>query len=173
MIRIGQPAVALHTHDVPGYKYKMQFTEVLSEDAKVHQVVGKVLVYARKAGGFLENLVLNSHGSSGTLYIGKGDRLTSGNVDLFKILRAGGRPVVGTIWIVACQVSRDAGLVGIGDYFCRQFAMAAGSYVVAADRYQYVNPGLYLRGLPDGCIDEFEGNVSRWDPNGNKESFKP
>ena len=175
MIRLEQPALALHSYDIPGYKYKMQFTEFLKEESTINDVIMKIWMAASKtSGNVLKNVVLNVHGSPGTLYVGKTATINRNNVGMMKLLRAGGQKRVGTIWLVACQVAGyHNGIVQLGSFFCAALAKAAGCYVVAADRLQYVNPGLYLRGCPDNCIDRFEGTVYRWDENGNQEVFKP
>jgi hypothetical protein len=174
MIRIEQPALALHSHDVPGYKYKMEYTVKLPKDAKIVNIVTTILLHTKIASGnFLKNVVINCHGSPGHLHIGEGNTINSHNVGLMKMLRIGGQKI-GTIWIVACEAAGyPKSIVQIGAYFCAEMARAAGCYVVASNQLQYVNPGFYLRFCPPNCIDNYEGMVYRWDAIGNQETFKP
>jgi hypothetical protein len=181
MIRLEQPALALHSHDVPGYKYKMQFTEILPDAASVENVVAKILVAANNTPEqHLKNVVINCHGSWGTLYVGTGHTINTGNLGVMRLLQRTG-PKVDTIWLVACLVAgfndpqyhRRQLPVKLGAFFCAALAKAAGCYVVAAEKTQYVNPGFYLRLCPKYCIDDFEGPVYRWDRNGAEEVFKP
>ncbi len=181
MIRLEQPAMVMHSDDVPGYKYKMQFTEMLPDTTTVHHVVAKILVAAQSTPEkCLKNVVINCHGTWGTLYIGNGHTINSQNLGIMRLLQRNG-PKVDTIWLVACLVagSNDSKLhyrklpVKLGAFFCSAMAKAAGCYVVAPEKTQYVNPGFYLRFCPKNCIDEFEGPVYRWDKNGKEEVFKP
>jgi len=174
MIRLEQPALALNSYDVPGYKYKMQFTTNLPQTATVYNVVAQILLAIKNAAGnHLENVVINCHGSPGHLYVGENNTIDSQNVGIMKLLKNGGAKI-GTIWLVACEVAGyPKSIVQIGSYFCAELAKAAGCYVVASEQLQYVNPGLYLRLCPDNCIDDYEGVVYRWDANGTQEVFKP
>lgn len=173
MIKLEQPALALHTHDIPGYKYRMQFTKFLASDATVYNVVTEILLAAKQTtDNFLKNVVINTHGSPGTLHIGTGNVINANNLGIMKLLSMGGQKV-GTIWIVACQVAGySRNIVRLGDYFCSELAKVAGCYVVSADKLQYVNPLVEVF-KPKNCIDNFEGTVYRWDSNGNAEVFKP
>ncbi len=173
MIKLEQPALALHTHDVPGYKYRMEFTEHLASDVTVNDVTIQILLYAKQtANNFLQNVVINCHGSPGKLHIGTGTVIDHNNLGIMKLLSMGGQKV-GTIWIVACQVAGySKSIVRLGDYFCSELAKTAGCYVVSADKLQYVNPLVEVF-KPKNCIDNYEGTVYRWDSNGNAEVFKP
>jgi hypothetical protein len=186
MIRLKQPALALHSHDVPGYKYKMRFTEMLDPTATVHVVVGKIIAAAKSVPeGSLKNVVINCHGSPGLLHIGAATTINTGNVSAMGLVRHG--HLVETIWIVACSVAGGHGIGyrdrrgryadiipgPLGAHFCAELAKAAGCYVVAGERTQFVNPGFYLKFSPDNCIDDYEGRVYRWDANGKEERFKP
>ena len=174
MIRLEQPALALHSHDVPGYKYKMQTTVSLPQTATVYNVAAQILLAVKDASeNYLENVVINCHGSPGQLHVGTGNTINAQNVGIMKLLKQGAQKV-GTIWIVACEVAGyPKGIVQLGAYFCAELARAAGCFVVASEKTQYVNPGLYLRGCPKNCIDDYEGTVYRYDANGNQEVFKP
>lgn len=166
---------------MPGYKYKMQFTEILPDAASVENVVAKILVAANGTPEqHLKNVVINCHGSWGTLYVGTGHTINTGNLGVMRLLQRNG-PRVDTILLVACLVAgfndpqyhRGRLPVKLGAFFCATLAKAAGWYVVAAEKTQYVNPGFYLRLCPKYCIGDFEGPVYRWDKNGTEEVFKP
>lgn len=174
MIRLEQPALAMHSFDVPGYKYKMQYTVNLPQTATVYNAITTILLYIKKTENkFLENVVINCHGSPGHLYVGENNTINRGNLGIMNLLKSNGQKV-GTLWLVACTiVGYPHSIVQIGSYFCAELARAAGCYVVAAQQFQYVNPGLYLRFCPANCIDDYEGTVYRWDKNGNQEVFKP
>jgi hypothetical protein len=181
MIRLAPTSMVLHSHDVPGYKYKMDVTETLGASAHVHQVVAKILVAAQAAPNqTLKNVVINCHGSWGKLHVGSGNTIDSTNVGIMRLLNRNGQKVE-TIWLVACLVAgfndgdyhRRKLPVKLGAFFCSALAKAAGCYVVAAEKTQHVNLGFYLRLCPKNCFDDYEGKVFRWDPNGNEQEFKP
>lgn len=174
MIKLEQPALALHSFDVPGYKYRMQFTEHLPSNTTVQNVTVKILSYAEQtANNYLRNVVINCHGSPGELHIGAGATINRNNLSLMRLLNFKGQKVE-TIWIVACQVAGyHQSIVKLGSYFCSELAKAAGCFVVAADRMQYVNPRFYIPLGLKNHIDNYEGVVYRWDSSGKEEVFKP
>ncbi|HQU84694.1 MAG TPA: DUF4347 domain-containing protein [Pyrinomonadaceae bacterium] len=173
MISIEQPALAVHSHDVPGYKYKMDYTVKLDASATIETVVMQVLISAKKAGGKLKNLVINSHGSPGHLYVGENNTINFNNLSRFRVTNIT-QPLIDRIWIVACEVAGyHRQIVNLGFPFCSELAKAAGCEVVASNRSQYVNPGFYLRFCPKNHIDNYEGEVWLWDKNGKRQSFNP
>lgn len=171
MILIKTPSLALHSYNVPGYKYKLGKTVMLPAETSVWDLVGEILTAAAEApNGFLENVVINSHGLPGGLLIGRNHYLNYSSAYLFGVLD--NPPSVGTIWLVACEVAKSAG-GGEGFQFCRELAYEANAAVVAGRRKQRVNAGLYLRGHPDNRIDRYEGPVYRFTPDGKCENFDP
>jgi hypothetical protein len=181
MIRLAPTSLALHSHDVPGYKYKMDLTYTLERFSNVYHVVTRILLAAQQAPNQkLKNVVINCHGLWGQLLVGENNSINTGNVGIMRLLNRSGQKVE-TIWIVACLVAgfNDGKYhyrklpVKLGAHFCAEFAKAAGCFVVAPEKTQYVNPGFYLRLCPDNCIDNYEGKVFRWDANGNEQEFKP
>ena len=93
---------------------------------------------------------------------------------------------MGTIWLVACKAAKD----DAGKNFCRALAMNTGCTVVAADKNQVVEASYQVPyyGLPllfglggaiaqnkiyKSTIDEYEGNVFRWDATGNQYDCNP
>jgi hypothetical protein len=159
MIKLKQPSLALHAHDVPGYRYQMWQSWKMPKAATAMDVLNWIL-YARNHTPelWLRNVVINCHGLDGRLFVG-GDKqptINKGNIDIFTQLRA---KDLGTIWLVACKVaSTDA-----GKSFCRQLARNAGCSVVAADENQY---GVSY--CPWGHVDNFEGHTFEWDAAGVK-----
>lgn len=173
MIKIEQPALVLHSHDVPGYKYKMNYTVELDKTASVETVVSQILLHANKAGGTLKNLVINCHGSPGHLHVGESNTINRYNVSRMRIININGSKIE-RIWIVACEVAGyHRQIVNIGFGFCEELAKAAGCEVISSNRTQYVNPGFYFRLCPKDHIDNYEGEVYKWDKNGNRTSFDP
>jgi hypothetical protein len=176
MIRISQPAIALHSHDVPGYKYRMWQTWKMPEHTVAQDVVNWILWGINHSPEmYLDNVIINCHGVPGGLQIGKKKLVSnpknstewiySGNVGLFSPLEKRGS--LGTIWLVACEVAKDSK----GKQFCAELARTAGCTVIAADKVQRVNAGFYLQACPDYCIDKFEGTAFRWNSDGNQEIF--
>ncbi len=172
MIKLSEPSLALHSFDVPGYKYKMWQTRKMAKFTNATDVVNEILWSIGQAPDQqLGNVVINCHGSPGTLYIGATDKyleakdtditININNLGAFSSLKKKG---LGTIWLVACRVAKGTE----GDNFCASLARAAGCNVVAADKKQFVNFGYYLSACPDNCIDRFEGTAYLWDSTGSK-----
>lgn len=156
-----QPSLVLHSHDVPGYKYKMWATYTLPAQTQVYATVAHIL-YAESCVGdqFLHNVVINCHGLPGELLIGTGINFST--LGPFAALRD---KEVGRIWLVACNVHKGAALVGSkGHDFCVALAQASGCTVMAADTFQYE----YEDFLPFGYIDDFEGTLYAYDGSGKR-----
>lgn len=167
MIKLKQPALALHSHDVPGYKCKMQTTWVMPEGASVNNVVFWIDWAVRNSSNQrLENVVINCHGTPGFLHVGgswKGFGIEG--TKLFYKFR--GKNAIGKIWILACDV---AGGNGIGWNFCGALAKAADCQVIAATRAQRVEK-MFDFFRPNECIDDFEGVAYLFGPNGDMTTF--
>lgn len=160
MIKLKQPSLVLHSHDVPGYKYQMWQSWVMPKAATAKDVVYWIL-YARDHSPelWLRNVVINCHGHDGKLYVGGDGQPTINNYNVGAFSELKGKDL-GTIWLVACQVANT----GIGKYFCEHMAQLAGCSVVAADANQYVETGT----CPFGCVDNYEGHTFEWDSSGKK-----
>lgn len=156
MIRLKQPTLVLHSHDAPGYKPKMHISWNLPKGATPHDVVSRILD-GQDYSPDLQNVVINSHGSSGKIWAGGLNRLSikRSNVDLFGLLR---NKITCTIWIFGCEVAKGAK----GSNFCANMAKAASCNVIASDIVQLA-PGI---SHPYGYIDYYEGTVYRWNPSG-------
>ena len=171
MIKLSTPSLALHSFDVPGYKYKLWQTRKLAKKTNVADVVNEILwTIGQTPEQQLDHVVINCHGSPGKLYIGMDNSETDitvniNNLGAFSSLKNKG---LGMIWLVACRVASGAD----GENFCASLARAAGCYVVGADKKQFVNLGYYLQTCPDHCIDKFEGTAYLFDREGNKSVYK-
>jgi hypothetical protein len=170
MIRLRQASLALHSYNVPDYKYQMATTWTMPKNARPSDIVYWIL-YARDHSPELElkNVVINSHGSPGYIHTGKnaaGQDTGIGieSIGVFKALRG---KDIGTIWIVACSVASNNKWRS-GKYFCSELAKASGCGVVAADATQHVDVSFYFRLCPYGCIDDYEGGVYYWDAAGGE-----
>jgi hypothetical protein len=167
MITISQPALALHSCDVKGFLYQMRTTWYLPSGATAQNVVNWIGFAVDHAPELeLRNVVINSHGGAGKIFIGgrPNPPITIKDVGLFSQLRA---KDIGTLWIVGCEVAMGSS----GLQFCTQLATVLGCDVVAADDDQFVE-GRYDRGnTPFGTIDDFEGTAYRFSPSGSKALF--
>jgi len=154
--------------------------------ATVNDIVGWIGIAAAKAPERrLANVVLNFHGTPGTVYVGettpevfygpgKGgyvparyNVIDNGNAGTFWALR---QYRIGTLWFHSCELAGNAD----GRTLCRQIAIAARCRVVAAESTQEEwFASLNVLFMPRGCIDDFEGRVFLWDAKGNSSEFKP
>lgn len=160
MIRMEQPSLVLHSHNVPGYKYQMWATWTAPETLTASTLVGWIeFAIDRSPELMLRNVIINCHGEPGYLHIGNG----IGVYDLEPFERLRQKQAIGRIWIVACKVHATTDM--LGHDFCTALARSAGVSVVAADALQYV----YEKSLPYGYIDDYEGNTYAYDGAGNKE----
>lgn len=171
MIRMKQPSLVVHSHDVPGYKYQMKWTWKMLPGAIAGDIVNWILHANNGQFGArrqrLENVIINCHGTPGSLLIGGtgSPALSLGNVSVFSTLQGCD---IGAIWLVACEVAAQQGVAtgGVGKAFCAELAKTAGCDVIASAATQYVNLSFHLRGCPWGCIDDFEGLTYRFKPTG-------
>jgi hypothetical protein len=165
MIYISQPALALHSCDVPGFRYQMTTTWLLPKGASAANVVYWISYSVDRSTELeLKNVVINCHGSPGLLFVGGTTSPAVGTKDigLFGALRT---KDIGTLWLVSCMVATG----GNGEQFCSLLAKTTGCDVVAANDTQFVERR-YVRGnCPFGTIDDFEGAAYRFSPSGSKE----
>lgn len=169
MIRVPFPHMCLHSHDAPGEKFKMWNTDTVPASKTVPEMVDQIVKIAKSApGGYLETLIFNSHGMPGVILIGTTIDRTDCDAGKFKPILDGG--YVKNIWIVGCEVAyiQNAGSITDGNYFCYRFAQSTGAYVTAGttiQKTQTVYP-FGINGLPYGHIDNWEGQVFKWNPEG-------
>jgi hypothetical protein len=159
MFEIPQPSMALNAANVPPPDYRMWNTYKVAADDESTHVIGWASVVAKSLDSGLKCLVLNSHGIPGKLLMGNGIDLS--DAGLFSQMNG----KVNSIFIVACQVAKSQGSVD-GNLLCTGIAKAAGAHVFCSTDFQ--STGLYgLIGLPVGTIDEYEGPIRRYDPDGS------
>lgn len=167
-IVMDQPSMSLNSVDVPGPHYKMWKTMSMAEGISPFQVVNTIAsthFALQSQGSALINTVINCHGYEGGYGLSTGGHgkpgITIQNVGLFGLLK----PLnVGPIWLVACQAARGA----TGIAFCQKLAVAAGTVVMAGEDDQDLGlrqSYMYYVG-PHGSIDEYEGIVYLFYPNG-------
>lgn len=172
MIRLKQPSLAMHSHDVPGHKYEMQITKHLAAGISPSDIATLISwAVDETKEKFLHNLVLNCHGSPGQLFLGGDGNPT---LNLFQISGfASLKGKIGRVWIVACNVGKSdaAGSFLDGPSFCSTLAQTLNCPVVASERKQHVN--WFVQGFkPKNCIDRFEGKTLTFYPNGRSERFR-
>lgn len=170
MIEIPQPSMALNAVDAPGARYKMWNTYDVPEDHDPIHILGWCAKVASEVTGGLKALVINSHGfynkhpllgGTGGFGIAIGTGIRRADTEKFSVLRG----KVNEIWINACAAARISipGTAGDGDgnLFCSEIAKASGAYVIAPTQLQRSTFW-----LPENYIDDFEGQVLRYDPSG-------
>jgi hypothetical protein len=176
MIEIPQPSIALNSHDVPGTKYDMWETWQVPASASADWIASfcSILATGTDEGG-VKCLVMNCHGNydkgtkksgqpklieTGGFGLGLGQGITLSNAHVFSQLRGQVKCIV----IVACGAAyvTHKGKLGDGELLCSEIAKAAGAYVVAPKTLQIET---YIK-LPKNHIDNFEGEVLRFNPSG-------
>ena len=175
MIKLRQPSLALHSVDVPGYLYQMRTTWKMPKGATANDVIYWINYAIDHASELeLNNVLINCHGSPGKLWVGGSGTgaipISAGDLGVFKGVRSGS---LGTIYIVACEVTKGAGTVQIGKNFCTQLAINAGCFVVAADAIQSVDFWYQVFSHPFGSFDDYEGTVTEFGPSGSSQPWNP
>ena len=125
-------------------------------------------------------MILNCHGTSGTLSVGGSSGGTRRNnpiqlVDV-PVLSALKTYSLGTLWCVACYPALGA----TGQTFCSALAKACNCRVVASEDVQRIDSSdraainlaqlrntVLANGSYAGIIDEYEGTVWQFDSSGN------
>jgi Domain of unknown function (DUF4347) len=175
MIRMIEPSLGINTHDVPGPLYKMWQTVSADQGANVAALVEYISEAQRVSlenfGYRLRNIVINSHGDPGALYLGGlgNTPIRKGDLSALAPLKrstAGS----GTIWVVACEIAAGSG----GKDFCQSLAITTGYQVVAGTVDQEVGfwdgyKMLYIK----NAIDEFEGDVFGFYASGSYRQIDP
>lgn len=169
-ITVPQPAMAVHGHKVPNWKYQMFNTRYVGEDETLDKLCSDIYAVARGApGGRLRTLVFNCHGSLGSVRLSKKARLTKKTVATNNFSKL--KPYVDHIILVACKV------IGVrrgnnkdfwnddGVNLCYVLAGQTGARVYASNELQYVDlPGRLFGGWGD--IDHLEGDILCMPPTG-------
>lgn len=152
-----------------------------------HIVNWIVTAWDRTSDKHLHNVVLNFHGrlegpsekgekepmviigeaspesGSGTSHFREATHhaLDLTNIGLFSALKG---KKIGTIWFHSCALAKDLK----GKYFCQRLAEVSGCKVVAGSEIQSEWWGIVnLVFMPRGSIDDYEGPVYIWIPQGN------
>ena len=164
MIYMKQQSLVLHADGIEkaGYLYKMWATWIVRETLPVSTLVGWIehaIDISEEA--YLHNVIINCHGLPGWLSMCGG--ITINDLDPFKRLRQ--RQAIGQIYLVACRVHDDSDGNGLGANFCSTLAANSGAAVLAADQLQYST----FKEIPYGHIDDYEGNLYRYDGAGNRD----
>lgn len=156
----GKTAV-MHSHDVPGYKYRMDWGYNVPATVTASSMASWVNAIAKDPKKPIQSLVINCHGSPGHLHIGTG--IGKLETATFAPLRSTGLMY---IWIVACELAaKGAGIApggSDGAFFLSKLAQASGAKVIASDRTQWVN----FPWVPRNHIDIYEGAVYTYDSDG-------
>ncbi len=161
-IGLYRPAAVLHSHDVPGYKYRSDWIWNVPAATEPNSMALWLLALANHKDKAIKSVVINCHGSPGHLHIGKGIGVSA--LAPFLQLKGTGLEFV---WIVACEVAAPGiGLAPGGDegaYFMSQMATTLGAKVMASDRLQHVNTPWVRR----HHIDLYEGKVYTYSQSGS------
>jgi hypothetical protein len=163
MFEIPQPSMALNSYNVPPPDYQMWNTRKVAKDVRATDLLANIASVATTAiDNRLRCIVFNSHGFPGGISMGSG--IGRGETPLFTGLQG----KVHTIVIVACDVAQIAipNSWGDGNLFCSEIAQYTNAFVFASTALQSTYAYTII-GLPVNCIDEFEGAIFRWDPNGS------
>jgi hypothetical protein len=180
MIMLQSPSLVINSCDAPWPRYRMWETvngdEGMMPDAVVREIIRVNRLALEHERSPLANVVINCHGADnggGALYTGGVDypsaRINVSRVNEFSLLK---KRNIGTIWLVACQAAAD----NLGKQLCQALAVACGSQVVAGDEDQ--DTGIWggfriVQGGGRGQIDEFEGTVYSFLPNGTMREIDP
>jgi hypothetical protein len=163
MIKMKQPALALHSYNVPDYEFKMWQTWKMPKNATSLNVVNWInWAIDHSPDLYLHNVIINCHGYPGALRIGVDCLMTTKDVGFFTPLRK--KSSIGKIWLIACKVAK-----GAGKQFCSDLAVATGAHVIAADESQQVDIKFYCNFCPSEYIDDFEGTAFIFSPAGGYE----
>ncbi len=171
MIKMEQPSFSFNSYDIGKPYYQMWKTTVGPKQMTPRQLAGAIEAANRAAlnscGRPLVNVIINSHGSFGDIYIGglkkpNGEfehAMDEDDLGVFGILK----PLeIATFWLVSCKAARGE----YGKEFCQTLANVSGSEVIASDASQIVTiwQGIELFVVPYGNIDDFEGTVFSFAP---------
>jgi hypothetical protein len=163
MFEIPQPSMALNAHNIPPPDYRMWNTRKVNADVRASDLINNIASVADTAkDGYLRCVVFRSHGSAGVMNIGTG--IGRGETPVFSALAG----KVHTIMIVGCDVAEigEANTWRDGNLFCGEIARYANAFVFASTALQSAY-GHEFFGLPVNMVDEYEGDLFRYNPNGS------
>jgi hypothetical protein len=158
MVKVPSPHYALNSHNVPGRRYVMDGSWLVPANTPLDDITDTIVRVADGRNTKLATVVINCHGVPGTLKIGQGCNL--GDIEKFSNWKG----KVERIWLIACRVSQGPD----GYAFCRAMAVKSGAYVTGSVDLQYDDAwGVWGSShLPSGYVDDWEGTVHRFDPDG-------
>lgn len=172
MIRVKSPSMSIMASDA-AVSYQMDHFIIVGPAASMNQLASKVVERAMVIGQRIDNLILAAHGGPGHFAIGAG--LNINTMEPFRILQN----QVNRIWFRGCLVGRIInsqtpshgdwaalsafGLnSGNGHAFLSAFARLTQCHVVASTEFQTSR----LQTYPSGLMDDFEGLVVKYSPQG-------
>jgi hypothetical protein len=173
VIKLKQPALILHACDLDRVQTtaKMWASWDMPKGMRPSDVVSWIL-YCRNSTPdlMLPNVVINSHGSDGEVYVGGRSTLAPGifahdsinifTVSVFSQLRG---KEIGTIWLHSCEVANTIR----GWNLCEAIARESGCNVVAGETTQSITGGeAYKLRFNKGCLDDYEGRTLWFSPSG-------
>jgi hypothetical protein len=160
MIKVPFPHMVLNAEGtgLAGTAYKMWNTyEVPHGESPEHILSWAAEVARTSPWRYLETVIFNSHGCGPRLLIGS--EITRNDTPKFEVLKG----LVNRIWLVACSAARiGEGREGDGNLFCCEIAKASGAFVMASTANQKGE-----KGVKYGYIDDWEGTVLTYGPEGN------
>ena len=171
-IKLQQPSLALNSFNVPGYEYSMWQTWKMPKNATPRDVVNWILYACDHAPEMeLKHVILNTHGLDGKIFIGRDNRGCASPLTITTLV----------FLCLAVQGHRnhlDHILPGGPDLHWQVFLRGNGQGrdVQCGGRGSIQRPWWTPFGvlfMPSGNIDDYEGNVYRWDCSGNMENFFP
>ena len=160
MITIPTPSMALNSPDVFGYS--MSNTRVVASDVTPYWLANNVAAVAVGSGGKLAALIFQCHGfvNNGVFAgLDMGTGIDYSDLRHFSQLKN----LVDTIYIGACRAASGSH----GKRFCGELARRTQAIVSAADRDQQTFGGDLQAALRGGVIDDFEGQVFKFDKSGH------
>jgi hypothetical protein len=160
MYKIPQPALSLNDTRTESI-FPQWRTETITPTTTRRTVIERVVLAADRApGGKITNVIVHCHGGPGFLQMGEG--FHPHHAQLFSAWRG----MVGKIWIHACRVASGK----LGDEMCRAIARASACTLYASTYRQFNIIGRVggpAHRYPQGVLDEFEGDVKHFGPDGS------
>jgi len=158
--RIPQPALSLNDTRTQSI-FPQWATEIVRPEATRNSIIQRVVTAAGRApGGKITNVIIHCHGAPGFLQMGQG--FFAQHSHLFEPWRE----KVGKIWIHACRVAAGE----VGDEMCRAIAATTACTLLVSTYKQYnvvSMPGRPAFRYPSGVLDQFEGTVKHFGPDGS------
>jgi hypothetical protein len=163
VIIIRQPAIAINDRR-DNCLANMSINYLVERHFSRETIVEDVVRLARSTRtGRVIDMVICCHGNPGVLYLGEG--FNTSQTTLF----ARWRGLVDRIYIRACNLAeiRQTGQnQGDGNRFCISMARSVACTIIASTELQLTRTSTYAGGLPYGLLDNYEGLVMWYGPQG-------